>query len=173
MRVLIDGVGALYSRPSITKELEHRNIRVARCLHSLFPWRMPFLNLRTHRKILVADGCVGFTGGMNIREGHLLESSPKSPLQDIHFQFEGPVVAHLTHMFAEDWAFTTRKSWVDRSGFPSSIPWAKLRRGALLTARTKTSVSCAGCCSVRSPAPNTVSASCHRIFFLTPRSFPP
>ncbi len=109
VRVLIDGVGALYSRPSITKELERRNIRVARFLHSLFPWRMPFLNLRTHRKILVADGRVGFTGGMNIREGHLLESSPKSPLQDIHFRFEGPVVAHLTHMFAEDWAFTTRE----------------------------------------------------------------
>ncbi len=122
VRVLIDGVGALYSRPSITKELEQRNIPVARFLHSLYPWRMPFLNLRTHRKILVTDGCVGFTGGMNIREGHVLESSPKSPVRDIHFRFQGPVVAHLTHMFAEDWAFTTREILRGPKWFPLLNP---------------------------------------------------
>ena len=92
-------------------------------------------------------------------EGHLLESSPKSPVRDIHFRFEGPVVAHLMHMFAEDWAFTTREILGGPQWFPRSIPWAKLRREVLLTARTKTSASCAGCCSVRSPARNTVSAS--------------
>ena len=82
-RVLIDGVGALYSWPSITKELGKRKVPVAKFLHSLFPWRMPFLNLRSHRKILVADGRVGFTGGMNVREGHLLKNNPRSPAKGL------------------------------------------------------------------------------------------
>ncbi|MCZ6917087.1 MAG: cardiolipin synthase [Gemmatimonadetes bacterium] len=119
VRVLIDGVGALYSWPSIVKELEDRDIPVARFLHSFFPWRMPFMNLRCHRKIVVADGQVGFTGGMNIREGHVLAHHPPAPVQDVHFQFEGPVVAHLMHMFAEDWAFTTREGLSGAEWFPS------------------------------------------------------
>ncbi len=121
-RVLIDGVGALYSWPSITKELRKRKVPVAKFLHSLFPWRMPFLNLRSHRKILVADGRVGFTGGMNIREGHLLKNNPRSPVQDVHFKFEGPVVGHLMHTFAEDWAFTTREILGGPNWFPELEP---------------------------------------------------
>lgn len=125
VRVLIDGVGALYSRPSMVRELERRGVRVARFLHSLFPWRMPFMNLRTHRKILVTDGRIGFTGGMNIREGHVLSSSPppRSPVQDVQFRFEGPVVAHLMRVFAEDWAFTTRETLKEDPWFPA-IPSA-------------------------------------------------
>ena len=122
VRVLIDGVGSFYARPSITKELERRGIRVARFLHSWFPWRMPFLNLRTHRKILVVDGSVGFTGGMNIREGHLLATGPKSPIQDIHFRFEGPVVGHLMHTFMQDWAFTTHEVLRGPTWFPTLGP---------------------------------------------------
>ncbi len=123
VRVLIDGVGALYSRPSMVRELERRGVRVARFLHSLFPWRMPFMNLRTHRKILVTDGRVGFAGGMNIREGHVLSGSPRSPVLDVQFRFEGPVVAHLMRVFAEDWAFTTREALKEDPWFPS-IPVA-------------------------------------------------
>jgi cardiolipin synthase len=119
VRVLIDGVGALYSWPPIAKELEDRDIPVARFLHSFFPWRMPFMNLRSHRKILVIDGQVGFTGGMNIRQGHVLANDPLAPVQDVHFRFKGPVVSHFIHVFAEDWAFTTRKTLNGPEWFPS------------------------------------------------------
>jgi len=122
VRVLIDGVGALYSWPSITKELQKRKVPVAKFLHSLFPWRMPFLNLRSHRKILVADGRIGFTGGMNVRDGHLLENNPRAPVQDVQFRFEGPVVRHLMHTFAEDWAFTTREILGGPNWFPTLEP---------------------------------------------------
>ena len=57
---------------------------------------------------MVVDGRLGFTGGMNIREGcWLSENPPKLPTQDIHFRVIGPVVTHLQEVFAEDWAFTT------------------------------------------------------------------
>lgn len=118
VRVLVDSVGARYSWPPIVRTLKKHRIRVARFLHSAVPWRMPYMNLRSHRKILVTDGKVGFTGGMNIRAGHLLASNPKSPVQDVHFRVRGPVVAQMSHVFAEDWAFATRELLDGDEWFP-------------------------------------------------------
>ncbi|HYN39963.1 MAG TPA: phospholipase D-like domain-containing protein [Rhodospirillales bacterium] len=106
VRVLIDGVGARYSRPSIIGALRARGIRAAEFLPSLFPMSIHYANLRNHRKILVADGRIGFTGGMNIRDGHSRTNGP-SAIDDIQFRVEGPVVAHLTETFAVDWGFVT------------------------------------------------------------------
>lgn len=109
VRVLIDTVGARYSRPSIVKDLRARGIPVALFGRTVLPWRMPYMNLRNHRKVLVTDGAVGFTGGINIRESCFLDRPSRHHVQDLHFRIEGPVVAHLTHAFAKDWAFTTQE----------------------------------------------------------------
>ena len=119
VRVLIDGVGSLYSWPSIVNLLRKRGIPVARFLSSLLPWRMPYMNLRSHRKILVVDGRIGFTGGMNIRTGNLLSWQPKHPIQDLHFRLEGPVVMQMLATFAEDWAFSTKEVLTGAQWFPS------------------------------------------------------
>jgi cardiolipin synthase len=73
----------------------------------LIPWRFHYSNLRSHRKILVVDGRIGFTGGINIHDGNCLERHPRHPLQDLHFRLTGPVVAQLQAVFADDWAFCT------------------------------------------------------------------
>ena len=109
VRVLIDAVGSRYSWPPIMRELRSNGITYARFLKTVVPWRLPFLNLRNHRKLLVVDGEVGYTGGMNIREGHVLSESPKRPVQDLQFRVEGPVVGHLMQVFAEDWTFSTEE----------------------------------------------------------------
>lgn len=119
VRVLIDAVGARYSWPPIVRALRRRGIRVARFGQTALPWRMQYSNLRSHRKILVLDGRVGFTGGMNIRQGCLVDQHPRNPVQDLHFQVEGPVVTHLMETFAEDWSFTTREMLAGPSWFPS------------------------------------------------------
>ena len=118
VRVLVDAIGVRYSFPSMVRELRRRGVRIARFMHSWLPWRIPFANLRTHRKFLIVDGTVGFTGGLNIRVGHVLESHPKRPVQDLHFQIEGPVVGHMSEVFAEDWAFTTREVLSGEDWFP-------------------------------------------------------
>ncbi|MFW6083989.1 MAG: phospholipase D-like domain-containing protein [Gemmatimonadota bacterium] len=125
VRVLLDAVGALYSRPRTPRVLSKRGIRNATFLRSLLPWRAPFINLRNHRKLLLVDGEIGFTGGLNIRSG--CRSSP-GPLRirDLHFRLRGPVVAHLAEAFAGDWIFTTRERLEGSGWFPELEPCGEI-----------------------------------------------
>ncbi|TIU04641.1 MAG: cardiolipin synthase, partial [Mesorhizobium sp.] len=59
------------------------------------------------RKILVVDGTIAFTGGMNIRKGFSAEFAGSSSARDTHFQVTGPVVADLFSVAAEDWRFVS------------------------------------------------------------------
>ena len=106
VRVLLDGIGSGYF-PAIRRRLHKSGVPVALFMHSALPWRMPFLNLRSHKKLLVVDGTVAFTGGMNITAESLLGSHPRHPVADTHFRFNGPVVSQLADAFARDWSFTT------------------------------------------------------------------
>ncbi len=107
VRVLVDDVGARYSWPSVLRPLRRAGVTAATFMPRYIPWAVPYANLRSHRKILVVDGRVGFTGGMNIRAGHAADPSAGHSIEDLHFEVRGPVVAQLQHAFIEDWAFTT------------------------------------------------------------------
>jgi cardiolipin synthase A/B len=118
VRVLIDDAGARYSWPSIVGKLRRMGVPVARFLPTLAPWRLTTMNLHNHRKLLVADGRIGFTGGINIREGNVLAAKPRRPVQDLHFKVEGPLVAQLQEAFVDDWAFCTREVLGGDAWFP-------------------------------------------------------
>ena len=105
VRVLVDEMGTLYSWPPIIRTLRRRGITAQSFMHHHLFFRMVSMNLRNHRKVMVVDGTLGFTGGMNIRPGNMLSQKPKHPVTDLHFQVEGPVVRQLQRVFAEDWAF--------------------------------------------------------------------
>jgi cardiolipin synthase len=117
VRVLIDAVGARYSRPRSHYLLRRKGVPADLFL-STFSTRLPSFNLRNHRKILVVDGRLGFTGGMNIREGFVIGKNPRHPGRDLHFEVEGPVVRHLQEVFAEDWEFTTGEALWGSAWFP-------------------------------------------------------
>lgn len=105
VRVLVDGFGSLYSWPSAYRIMKGRGIPVARFLPpKLIPPSL-YLNLRNHRKLLITDGQIGFTGGMNIGQQHLAEVGKKSRVLDIHFRLTGPVVQQMEKTFRVDWAF--------------------------------------------------------------------
>lgn len=106
VRVIVDAVGELYARPRISKLLRRRQgIQVVRFLPLTNGLR---INLRNHRKILAVDGQVGFTGGMNIGQRHMVEDAAnRKPTADLHFRITGPAVHALEQVFFEDWYFCT------------------------------------------------------------------
>lgn len=106
VRIIVDAIGERYAWPRISKVLRRRQgIKVARFLPLTNGLR---INLRNHRKILAVDGRVGFTGGMNIGQRHMVEDPQnRKPTADLHFRITGPAVQALEQVFFEDWYFCT------------------------------------------------------------------
>ncbi len=105
--VLVDGIGELYAWPRATRLLRSRGVRTARFLPPRLLPPAVRLNLRNHRKLLVVDDAVAFTGGMNIGGRHVRDERGVRAVDDLHFRLHGPVVAELAAVFWEDWQFTT------------------------------------------------------------------
>lgn len=131
--VIIDGIGGGWIRSGAYHHLRREGVPAGRFMHSPLPWRMPFLNLRTHKKVLVVDGSIGFTGGMNISDDNVMALRPRAPVQDTHFRLLGPVVAQLADAFTLDWSFVMGEDLDGEAWFPD------LRRGGPATARVITS----------------------------------
>ena len=107
VRVLLDGVGEYYGFPWMSGRLVDRDVRVARFLP---PRLLPpsfYINLRNHRKILVADDDLAFLGGINISEDNVTSEHRQRSVADIHFRLRGPAASRLASVFAVDWAFAT------------------------------------------------------------------
>ena len=126
VRVMIDDAGTRYAWPPVTGELKRRGITVRRFMPNRFIGRLLTMNLRNHRKIMVVDGRVGFTGGVNIRQGNMLRENPSHPVQDLHFRVQGPVVMQMQQVFGEDWQFCTGevlegKDWYPELEMPGDV----------------------------------------------------
>ena len=114
VRVLVDAVGARYSVPSILGHLAKRGVTVDVFNGNvIMGLRLPYANLRTHRKIIVVDGATAFTGGMNIRESFTCEFAGEAMARDTHFRLSGPIVADLFGIAAEDWRFASGEALTD------------------------------------------------------------
>ena len=129
VRVLIDGVGGGWFNSGAYHRLRRLGVPAARFLHSHLPWRMPLVNLRSHKKVLVVDGTHGFTGGVNIGDENLEVPGPplrrrlligprRRGIRDMHFRCNGPVVAQMMAAFAEDWEFATGEALRGPAWFP-------------------------------------------------------
>ncbi|HZD92353.1 MAG TPA: phospholipase D-like domain-containing protein [Pseudolabrys sp.] len=109
VRVLIDSIGGGYFWSGAAKALQANGVPTALFLHTWLPWRMPFLNMRNHKKLLIVDGKTAFTGGLNISAKHSLRlaRSKKTYVDGVQVRVEGPVAGQFLNTFAEDWSFTT------------------------------------------------------------------
>ena len=116
VRVLIDTLGSLLYRPPIFFRLRKTEITTR-----YFTWqagRSGRCLSRYHRKILVVDGRIGFTGGMNIRRSHLINSGHPKTNRDVHFKIEGPVVSSIQRLFVDDWFRVAGESLTGEDWFP-------------------------------------------------------
>lgn len=116
VRVLIDNVGAHYSKPTIGRALKEKNIPHAFFMKANMTVSFLFYNLRSHRKIMVVDGQEAYVGGANIREQ--TGRNGKVKLKDTHFMFRGPIAGEFQKVFAEDWEFTVHERLEGRGWFP-------------------------------------------------------
>jgi cardiolipin synthase len=112
VRVLIDGFGGGFLLSPAYRALRKRSVPSARFLHSVLPWKMPFLDLRLHKKILVVDGETAFVGGLNIGAENVIANRPKAPVRDTHFRVEGTIIWQIEQEFDDDWSFTTGENQV-------------------------------------------------------------
>ncbi|MBW2724348.1 MAG: cardiolipin synthase [Deltaproteobacteria bacterium] len=113
VRVLIDGLGEWYSPRRIGGVLIRNGVQVERFLApSIVPPSL-HVNLRYHRKLLIVDGRLAYTGGMNIGLRHMVtKRSRRTAVRDMHFEVTGPVVAEMEEVFREDWTFASGElSW--------------------------------------------------------------
>jgi len=117
VRVLIDAIGSRYSRPPMQHGLEQAGVTTALFMITLIGFRLPYANLRSHRKILIVDGETAFAGGMNIRANFVTAHAGTAVARDAHFQLSGPVVAQLMTSFVRDWKFTTHENLSDDPAF--------------------------------------------------------
>ena len=108
VRVLTDGVGSFgiddFLQPLIAAGAEHAEFLPVNPLSR--HWHP---NFRNHRKIVVVDGQIGFTGGVNIGDDYTGRKKRVGKWRDTHLRLEGPSVKHLQEIFAEDWHFATEQ----------------------------------------------------------------
>jgi cardiolipin synthase len=108
VHVLLDWVGSKRMESPILKELMDSPIEVER-YHPLHWYHLGRLNNRTHRKLLIVDGCVGFTGGVGIAREWTGDAQDPDHWRDSHFRVEGPVVAQMQAAFLDNWMKVKRE----------------------------------------------------------------
>jgi cardiolipin synthase A/B len=167
VRVLIDGIGSGYFWSGTYDRLRRAGVPVDRFLHSYFPWRTPFLNLRNHRKLLVVDGRIAFTGGLNIGAENIQAGDPQHPVLDTHFRVDGPVVEQLVEAFADDWLFQTGEKLLSDEWFPTLEPAGQA------IARVVTSGPDEDLEQIEFVAMHAISCARHSIRVVTPYFLPP
>ncbi|WP_282755951.1 cardiolipin synthase [Desulfuromonas thiophila] len=108
VRVLVDALGEFYTWPRARRLFRASDVRFVLFLPFTLKARGAHINLRNHRKLLLIDGQIGFTGGMNISQRHCVAApGRRAPVVDLHFQVRGPVVAQMQEAFIEDWQFAS------------------------------------------------------------------
>ncbi len=126
VRMIVDGVGSLGLRKSFFEDLKKAGVQVVEFMPVLFPSFTSKINYRNHRKIVVIDGMIGFTGGMNISDRYINNGKHKTYWRDTHVKIEGESVKTLQFLFILSWQFVTQEELdsVDNF-FPKFTPKGK------------------------------------------------
>ena len=120
VRVLVDGTGSSHSGP-ILDRMRQAGAKV-NVFHPIGLWSVYNIGWRTHRKILVVDGAVSFTGGFCIADNWLGDARNPKEWRDTMVRVTGPVSAQMQAIFSQDWTYTTGEILADEKFYPRLAP---------------------------------------------------
>lgn len=121
VHVLVDWVGSLKMDDELLDLMEDAGVELHK-YHPLHWYHLARMNNRTHRKLLVVDGTVGFTGGVGIADEWLGDAQDADHWRDSHFRIEGPAVAHMQAAFLDNWMKTSGEVLHGEDYFPPLQP---------------------------------------------------
>lgn len=117
VHVLLDWVGSLKVDQKMVDTMRDAGVEVHR-FHPLRWYNLGRINNRTHRKLLIVDGHVGFTGGVGIAPPWTGHAQDEEHWRDSHYRVEGPVVAQMQGVMLSNWSKTTGRILHGEAYFP-------------------------------------------------------
>ena len=121
---IYDSIGSRKTRRKFFRKLETAGGNVGEFFPPLIRLINMKINYRNHRKIVVIDGKIAYTGGVNMRDDHLGRSKKLTPWRDTHIRIEGSGAYALQNIFLDDWRYckndnTPPKLYLENGFFPS------------------------------------------------------
>jgi cardiolipin synthase len=121
VHVILDWVGSSKMDAELLEAMKRSGAQVVR-FHPPRWYSLGRLNNRTHRKLLIVDGRVGFTGGVGIADNWMGNAQDPDHWRDTHFQVEGPAVAQMQAAFLDNWMETCAEVLHGKEYFPEVDP---------------------------------------------------
>src|SRR5690606_39165498 len=122
VRLLLDALGSGRLRRAFLAPLLEAGVELAWFHPARLRWLWrPRINLRNHRKVVVVDGRIGFTGGINVTDDENEAVNPRA-FHDLHLRLEGEIVRWLQLACLEDWHYATGVALRDESLWPPATP---------------------------------------------------
>ncbi|HEX9174471.1 MAG TPA: phospholipase D-like domain-containing protein [Telluria sp.] len=106
VHVMLDFIGSMKMTEAAMDKMKASGVQLQR-YHKPVWWKLARLNNRTHRKLLIVDGTVGFTGGVGIADQWRGNAQDEEHWRDSHFRVEGPVVGQMQAVFTDNWTKAT------------------------------------------------------------------
>jgi cardiolipin synthase A/B len=126
VHLMLDWLGSEKMAPQLLDQMRGAGVEIER-YHALHWYSLGKLNNRTHRKVLIIDGKIGFTGGVGIADEWTGHAQDPDHWRDMHFQIEGPVVAQFQAAFLDNWVKTTGRVLNGETYFPQLAPFGGLK----------------------------------------------
>ncbi|MBQ5947818.1 cardiolipin synthase [Massilia sp. ST3] len=121
VHLMLDFMGSIKMEDSLLQEMKDAGVNVQR-YHKPVWWKLARLNNRTHRKLLVIDGKIGFTGGVGIADQWRGNAEDKEHWRDNHYRVEGPAVGQIQAVFIDNWVKATGMVLDGPEYFPALEP---------------------------------------------------
>ncbi|ALK99161.1 cardiolipin synthetase [Massilia sp. WF1] len=118
VHVLLDWIGSMKISDTEMDQMRQAGVQLHR-YHKPVWWKLARLNNRTHRKLLIVDGRIGFTGGVGIADKWRGHAQDEDHWRDSHFRVEGPVVGQMQAVFNDNWTKATGKVLDGEAYFPA------------------------------------------------------